>query len=134
MMRAVRRITEGYLKAGAEYVYTGVKGAPDKIRTMAEAASLSSTKIDAKCFNGTLNHTFGSARMGVDAKEFPVDLTGQVRGVQGLYITDASIFPSPSAVNPQATIMALSDLISRRLAGAKDSDYLAEKPEIKSLV
>jgi len=37
-------------------------------------------------------------------------------GTQSIYLADASIFPSPSAVNPQATIMALSDLITRRLA------------------
>ncbi|MFT5993885.1 MAG: choline dehydrogenase-like flavoprotein, partial [Bradymonadia bacterium] len=35
---------------------------------------------------------------------------------EGLWLCDASIFPSPSAVNPQATVMALSDVISRRAA------------------
>jgi choline dehydrogenase-like flavoprotein len=38
-----------------------------------------------------------------------------VRGIEGVYVVDASIFPSPSAVNPQATIMALSDVITRRI-------------------
>jgi len=44
-----------------------------------------------------------------------VDDSGRVRGPSGVYIADASVFPSPSAVNPQATIMALSDIISRRI-------------------
>ena len=35
--------------------------------------------------------------------------------MEGLYLCDGSVFPSPSAVNPQATIMALADLTSRRL-------------------
>jgi choline dehydrogenase-like flavoprotein len=45
----------------------------------------------------------------------PVDSDGKLRGLEGLYICDASVFPSPSAVNPQATIMALSDITSRKL-------------------
>jgi choline dehydrogenase-like flavoprotein len=63
----------------------------------------------------TLNHIFGSCPMGASADRAPVDENGAVRGVDGLYVADASLFPSPSAVNPQATIMALSDIISRRL-------------------
>jgi choline dehydrogenase-like flavoprotein len=48
-----------------------------------------------------------------------VDETGKVVGVQGLYLADASLFPSPSAVNPQATVMALSDIVSRHLGDLK---------------
>jgi choline dehydrogenase-like flavoprotein len=29
---------------------------------------------------------------------------------------DTSIFPSPSAVNPQATVMAMSEVLTRKIA------------------
>jgi choline dehydrogenase-like flavoprotein len=58
-------------------------------------------------------HVFGSCRMS--RRDGAVDDRGRVHGPTGVYVTDASIFPSPSAVNPQATIMALSDVISRRI-------------------
>ena len=53
--------------------------------------------------------------MSVRAEGGPVDEQGRVRGVENLYVCDASLFPSASAVNPQATVMALSDIISRRI-------------------
>jgi long-chain-alcohol oxidase len=63
----------------------------------------------------TMNHIFGSCRMSANPDEGAVDERGRVREVEGLYLCDSSIFPSPSAVNPQATVMALSDIISRRI-------------------
>jgi choline dehydrogenase-like flavoprotein len=86
------------------------------MRTETDTASLLSPRITAKHLAMTLNHTFGSCRMTADDSG-PVDPEGKLRGVEGLYVCDASVFPSPSAVNPQATIMALADLTSRRLAG-----------------
>ena len=41
---------------------------------------------------------------------------GAVRGVTGVYICDTSIFPSPTAVNPQATCMAMADVLTRQIA------------------
>lgn len=45
-----------------------------------------------------------------------VDQTGKVWGTEGLYVADASVFPSASGVNPMITNMALSDWISRALS------------------
>jgi len=55
--------------------------------------------------------------MSADKKRGPVDLEGRLRGVEGVWVADASLFPGPSAVNPQATVMALSDLVTRRIGG-----------------
>jgi choline dehydrogenase-like flavoprotein len=64
----------------------------------------------------TANHIFGSCPMSKGAAKGPVDELGPLAGVEGVWVADASLFPSPSAVNPQATIMALSDVITRRIA------------------
>lgn len=115
VMRELKRIVDAMLKLGAEYVYTGVRGVPEQIRTPAQAEALLSHAIRPRHVTMTANHMFGSCRMSADPGRGVVDEQGRVNGVQGLWLADASIFPSPSAVNPQATVMALSDLISRRI-------------------
>ena len=61
-------------------------------------------------------HQMGTCRMSDSAGKGVVDPNGKAWGVEGLYIADASIFPSASGVNPMVTIMAISDWISRRIA------------------
>jgi choline dehydrogenase-like flavoprotein len=124
VMRSLYEGTISFLEQGAEFVFSGVHGVPDQIRTPEQAQALLSKKINARSYSMTLNHIFASCRMSAHEKAGTVDLTGKVHGVDGLYLSDASIFPGPSAVNPQATIMALADLISRRLGEYKDSDYV----------
>ncbi|MCJ1420682.1 hypothetical protein MMC32_007041 [Xylographa parallela] len=58
-------------------------------------------------------HQMGTCRMGTSAKTSVVDPQGRVWGTEGLYVADASVFPSASGVNPMVTNMALSDWISR---------------------
>ena len=41
--------------------------------------------------------------------------TKKVYGAEGLWVSDASLFPSPIGVNPQETIMALSTRNAERL-------------------
>jgi choline dehydrogenase-like flavoprotein len=60
-------------------------------------------------------HQMGSNRMSVHPKDGVVDPQGKVWGTEGLYVSDASVFPSASGVNPMITNMAISDWISRAL-------------------
>lgn len=53
-------------------------------------------------------HQMGTARIGATAADGVVDPEGRVHGVAGLLVTDASVFPSASGVNPMLTIMALA--------------------------
>jgi choline dehydrogenase-like flavoprotein len=63
-------------------------------------------------------HHIGTTRMSDNPKEGVVDINCQVHGVNNLYITGASCFPTGGAVNPTYTAVAISLRIS---------DYLKQK-------
>ena len=59
-------------------------------------------------------HQMASCRMGADPRRSVVDAEHRVWGVKGLYVADASVFPTASGVNPMLTVMG----IAHRAAGA----------------
>ena len=60
-------------------------------------------------------HQMGSCRMGASERTSVADPYGQVHGVPGLYIADASGFPTASGVNPMLTVMALAYRVAWRI-------------------
>ena len=61
-------------------------------------------------------HQMGTCRMGSDPSSAVCDARGEVFGVRGLYIGDASAFPGSSGVNPMVTIMAMAHHTARGIA------------------
>lgn len=57
-------------------------------------------------------HQMGTCRMGSSEQVSVVDPRGRVWGTEGLYVSDASVFPSASGVNPMITTMAISHWIA----------------------
>jgi choline dehydrogenase-like flavoprotein len=53
-------------------------------------------------------HQMASCRMGTDRAASVVDPEHQVWDIPGLYVADASTFPTSSGVNPMLTIMAMA--------------------------
>jgi choline dehydrogenase-like flavoprotein len=53
-------------------------------------------------------HQMGSCRLGADRSTSVADPYGQVHGVRGLFVADASGFPTASGVNPMLSVMALA--------------------------
>ena len=63
-------------------------------------------------------HQMSSCRIGMDPRASVAGPDGQVHGVPGLYVTDASAFPSASGVNPMLTVMALARRTASRIVAA----------------
>lgn len=61
-------------------------------------------------------HQMGTCRMSASARSGVVDPHGEVWGTKGLFVADASVFPSATGVNPMVTNMAIADWISRGIA------------------
>lgn len=65
-------------------------------------------------------HQMGTVRMGRSPRDHPCDPRGHVRSrgrrgrlITGLYVADASLFPSALGVNPMLTVMALARRVAR---------------------
>jgi choline dehydrogenase-like flavoprotein len=70
---------------------------------------------------GGTAHQAGTLRFGSDPAGSVLDLDCKAHGIDNLYVTDASFFPSIGAVNPTLTIIAnalrVGDRIAERLTG-----------------
>ncbi|HKO15592.1 MAG TPA: GMC family oxidoreductase [Gemmatimonadaceae bacterium] len=127
LRRGLVAAVRAHLAAGAEEVLTlhsrrhvlslaqgsAASGAVDAFceRVLADA-------IDANWSTLFSAHQMGTCRMGADRKAAPCDETGAVRGVRGLHVADASLFPASSGVNPMITVMALARVVAAGIADA----------------
>ena len=131
---------------GAKEIFLSVAGMPRFTRPETETATDNGEGINNPDFQAWLvqiqkrgltlpntkwgsAHQMGSCRMATTSRAGVVDPKGKVWGTEGLYVSDASVFPSASGVNPMVTNMAISDWISRGIA--KDLNAIA-KAEAKA--
>lgn len=67
-------------------------------------------------------HQMGSARAGADPRASACDQRGQVRGdakggvIRGLWVGDASLFPSAVGVNPMVSVMLMAARVAEAVA------------------
>jgi choline dehydrogenase-like flavoprotein len=115
MAQAVVMAGELYFAAGAREYYPVVHGFP-VVRSLEELRQLDPARVKAGDLKLSAYHPMGTARMGEDPRRAVVDSYGRSFAVEGLYVCDASLLPSSTAVNPQLTIMATAHRIGRRLA------------------
>ncbi|KAF2735655.1 long-chain fatty alcohol dehydrogenase [Polyplosphaeria fusca] len=115
--------------AGAAEIFTTVPGVPSFVRDAEEAGEGVNNEKFQVWLDQLRNagfpspdsmfvsaHQMGTNRMSNSPKSGVVDPQGQVWGTKGLFVADASVFPSASGVNPMITNMAISDWISRGIA------------------
>ena len=66
----------------------------------------------------TFSHALGTVRLGDDPMQAPLDAWGAFRGLENLYVADASALPRAGGVNPSLTIAANALRTGRRLLEA----------------
>jgi len=111
----IARAAEIWFAAGAEEVYPQVSGNP--ILRRGDLAAFESRPPAGRELRIESFHPMGSCRIGADASIAPIDTDGSVRGVAGLYVADASVFPTSLGVNPMMTVIAVAARLGRLLAG-----------------
>ena len=113
-MEAIGRLL---FAAGAVEVLTGLPGAmtvtsPEALRDVLQRSNPRSLHLAAF-------HPTGTAAAGADEQLCPVDQTGRLRGIERVWVADASILPSCPEVNPQVSIMALALAVADEVVGAR---------------
>jgi choline dehydrogenase-like flavoprotein len=61
-------------------------------------------------------HQMGSCRMGTDPATSAVGPDNETHEVRGLYVMDASAFPTASGVNPMLTVYGIASMAAKKLA------------------
>jgi choline dehydrogenase-like flavoprotein len=118
LKRGLVAAVRAHIAAGADEVIT-LHSRPHVLQIrQANAAAvddycsrLMSSAIDRNWSTLFSAHQMGTCRMGADPRTSVCDERGAVRGVDGLYVADASLFPASSGVNPMVTIMGVAKLV-----------------------
>jgi choline dehydrogenase-like flavoprotein len=110
----IARAAEVHFAAGASEVYPNIARVgvlePGDLAQF-EATSFKPSELRLEAF-----HPMGTARIAADEREGACAIDGSVHGTTGLYVADASLFPTSVGVNPMMTIIAFSKQIARGLA------------------
>lgn len=75
-------------------------------------------------------HQMGTCRMGPDPSTSVAGTRGELHDTPGVWIGDASAFPTPSGTNPMITIMALARRTAEAIAADAGAGAPAEAEEV----
>ena len=111
----IARAAEVHFAAGATEVYPNIP----RIGTLkpGDLAGFEATRIRPSELRLEAFHPMGTARIAADPRQGVCAPDGSVRGTEGLYVADASLFPTSVGVNPMMTIIAFAKQVSRGIAG-----------------
>ncbi len=114
LRRGLRAAAEAYFAAGAQSVRFG----SDVFEPLTSAGDLDRAlafPIRTGVTHFLSAHVQGSCRMGPDPESSVVDLDHQVHGVPGLYVVDASVFPTSASTHTMIPVMTFADRAVRRM-------------------
>jgi choline dehydrogenase-like flavoprotein len=116
----MRTLGEGLQKLGeclfaacAVALYPSIVGAP-VLRSPADLKRIPGELAAKRASLSTL-HLFSTCPMGQHESRSATDSFGKVSGVDGLYVSDSSLLPGPTVVNPQGSVMAIAHRNALRL-------------------
>ena len=107
IVRGTSLLAELLFAAGAREVIMPFEGVP-RLHSADDVRRLYAHRIPKQAMELMTVHIMGTARMGGDPSRHVCDSYGRVYDTEGLWVADASLFPSPIGVNPMQTIMALA--------------------------
>jgi choline dehydrogenase-like flavoprotein len=115
--RGIASLARLYLAAGALRVHLPYAGTPS-VQSEAELRSVME-RARSQRYRIALNsvHPQSSLPMGRDPESGAVSPRGELYGAPGVFVADASIFPTSVGVPPQVTIMALAAAVAEASAG-----------------
>jgi acyl-CoA reductase-like NAD-dependent aldehyde dehydrogenase/choline dehydrogenase-like flavoprotein len=119
--RGLEELIRLHEAAGADRIVSIGRTAPtwergDDLETFIEAVTTHS--LAPREFGIFTAHQMGSCRMGSDPQTSVANPHGELHDTKGVWIGDASAFPTASGVNPMVTIMALAHRTAQAIASA----------------
>jgi hypothetical protein len=114
-IRAVALLAEVFFAAGAKKCYLPFAGLR-VITSVDDIPKIFKLKLKPVDIEMLTVHIMGTAQMGADPAQSVVNPYGEFHNVKGLYVADASIFPTSIGVNPQITIMAFATRTAEYIA------------------
>jgi hypothetical protein len=113
--RGIELLCECYWEAGATELFPPVEGVG--VVRDGDLETLRNHQLRAGELTLMAFHPLGTARADARPAHGVVDCDLRTYGVDGLYVSDASVLPSSLGVNPQITIMALATRLAYDLLG-----------------
>ncbi len=135
LLRGISLASRIFFTAGAREVYPGVRQQP-VLRSPQAAEALEHISVRPADLEMMAFHPMGTARMGSDPARCAVAPSGQLYGVEGLYVADASVLPTSTLINPQISIMAVATRIAAGIAGSLSRVHTtaaADQPRLASV-
>jgi choline dehydrogenase-like flavoprotein len=114
LVRGTALLCELLFEAGARRIVAPFEGVPD-LHSHEDVKKLYERPVPKKAMELFTVHIMGTARMGGDPTRHVCDSYGKVHDADGLWVSDASLFPSSIGVNPMETIMALATRNAERI-------------------
>jgi choline dehydrogenase-like flavoprotein len=104
--RSLRNMVRVLLAAGAAEIYLPIGGSP-VVRRLEDSEAFLSGSLPLTRTEILAVHAMGACPMGTDTRSSALDEFGRLHGTDNVFVSDASILPGATGVNPQVSIMAM---------------------------
>jgi hypothetical protein len=115
----LQKLGECLFAAGAVALYPSIAGAP--VLSSPTDLKRIPEELPAKRASLSTLHLFSTCPMGQNESKSVTDSFGKVHGIDGLYVSDSSLLPGPTVVNPQGSVMAIAHRNALRLLETRGS-------------